>query len=271
MGRDLFDRYGDWTAEADEILRYSIRALCVDDPDRELGRTEFTQPALYVVNALMWRRRLEEGKPTPDYVAGHSLGEYNALLAAGVFDFATGLRLVRERGAIMGRVTGGGMAAVIGFPPVRVAEILAGSPAGLRLDVANLNALDQTVIAGPVEDIESVRSDFESAGARAFTPLRVSAPFHSRYMRAPMEEFARVLASAVLADPRIPVIANVTAAPYEAGRVRDTLGLQIGSSVRWLDSIQTLLDRGVTDFEEIGPGNVLTKLVVRIKKARASA
>lgn len=268
MGRDLFDRFPDWTSMADAGLGYSIRDLCLNDPRGELGKTEFTQPALYVVNALTWRARAEDGKPAPAFVAGHSLGEYNALLAAEVFDFETGLRLVRERGAIMGRVTGGGMAAVIGLPPERIEAILGASDAGRRLDVANFNALDQTVIAGPVDDLLAVKADFEAAGVRAFTPLKVSAPFHSRYMQGPMEAFAATLATATFRDPKIPVIANVTAQPYVAGQIRETLGRQIGSSVRWLDSMGTLLDAGVTEFEEVGPGNVLTKLVARIKKAR---
>src|SRR5690606_39147899 len=143
MGGDLFDRFSDWTAEADRILGYSIRELCLEDPRGQLGLTAFTQPALFVVNAMTWRARVEDGKPTPAALAGHSLGEYNALLAAGVFDFPTGLELVRERGALMGRVSGGGMAAVIGLAPDRIAEILAGSEAGRRLDVANYNAFDQ--------------------------------------------------------------------------------------------------------------------------------
>jgi trans-AT polyketide synthase, acyltransferase and oxidoreductase domains len=268
MGRDLFDRYPDWTSTADDILGYSIRELCLEDPRGELGRTEFTQPALFVVGALTWRARQDEGKPLPAFVAGHSLGEYNALLAADVFDFATGLRLVKERGAIMGKVTGGGMAAVVGLPPERITEILALSEAGRRLDVANFNAFDQTVIAGPLEDITAVKPDFEVAGVRAFTPLKVSAPFHSRYMKAPMDAFRAVLAGATLNTPTLPVIANVTAAPYDAGSVLDTLGRQIGSSVRWLDTMIRLLDSGVTEFEEVGPGNVLTKLAQRIKKSR---
>lgn len=268
MGRDLFDRFPDWTSAADAVLGYSIRELALEDPRGELGRTEFTQPALYVVNALSWRARQDDGRPAPAFVAGHSLGEYNALLAAGVFDFATGLRLVRERGAIMGQVTGGGMAAVVGLTPERIGEILAASEAGRRLDVANFNSFDQTVIAGPLEDIAAVRADFEAAGVRAYTPLKVSAPFHSRYMRAPMEAFARILDGVTLGVPTIPVIANVTAQPYEAAAVRDTLGRQIGSSVRWLESMVTLIDRGVTDFEEVGPGNVLAKLIQRIRKAR---
>jgi malonyl CoA-acyl carrier protein transacylase len=268
MGGALFERFADWTSEADRILGYSIRELCLEDPRGALGLTQFTQPALFVVNALTWRARQEDGKTPPAFVAGHSLGEYNALLAAGVFDFAAGLTLVRERGALMGRVSGGGMAAVIGLPPERIAGILAASEAGQRIDVANYNAFDQTVIAGPVADIEAVRADFDAAGVRAFTPLKVSAPFHSRYMRAAMEEFDAVLAGCAFAAPVIPVISNVTAAPYPADDVRGTLAKQIGNSVRWLDSMVGLLDRGLTEFEEVGPGNVLSKLMVRIRKAR---
>lgn len=268
MGRDTFERFPDWTAEADRILGYSIRELCLDDPRGELGLTQFTQPALFVVNALAWRARVDDGKPAPAFVAGHSLGEYNALLAAGVFDFATGLELVRARGALMGRVSGGGMAAVIGLAPETIVEILGASDAGRRLDVANYNAFDQTVIAGPQADIEAVKPAFEAAGVRAFTPLKVSAPFHSRYMREAMDEFDAFLGQFSFAAPAIPVISNVTAQPYPADDVRGTLAKQIGSSVRWLDSIVGLLDRGLTDFEEVGPGNVLTKLMVRIRKAR---
>jgi malonyl CoA-acyl carrier protein transacylase len=268
MGGELFERYPDWTAEADRILGYSIAELALTDPRGELGLTAFTQPALYVVNALMWRERTDGGKPRPDFVAGHSLGEYNALLAADVFDFGTGLRIVRERGALMGRVSGGGMAAVVGLAPDRIEAILQSSEAGRRLDVANFNAFDQTVIAGPLDDIAAVRPDFEAAGVRAFTPLKVSAPFHSRYMREPMEAFAVFLANFSFRSPEIPVISNVTARPYPREAVGDTLARQIGSSVRWLDSMVGLLDQGCTEFEEVGPGNVLTKLITRIKKAR---
>lgn len=268
MGGDLFARFPDWTEEADAILGYSIRELCLTDPRGELGSTAFTQPALYVVNALTWRARTEDGKPRPSFVAGHSLGEYNALLAANVFDFDAGLRIVRERGALMGRVSGGGMAAVVGLPPERIEAILQGTEAGRRLDVANFNAFDQTVIAGPIEDIAAVKPEFEAAGVRAFTPLKVSAPFHSRYMREPMDAFAAFLAAFSFRAPEIPVISNVTAEAYPATQVRDTLARQIGSSVRWLDSMVRLLDEGCADFEEVGPGNVLSKLITRIKKAR---
>jgi len=268
MGAELFERFADWSAEADSVLGYSIRELCVDDPRSELSLTQFTQPALYVVNAMTYRARLEDGAAPPDFVAGHSLGEYNALLAASAFDFATGLRLVQARGALMGRVRGGGMAAVVGLEPARIQEILAESEAGSRLDVANFNSFDQTVIAGPRDDLEAVKPAFEAAGVRAYIVLNVSAPFHSRYMHDAMTEFATTLAGESFAAPAIPVVSNVTARPYEPDQVRDTLGRQIGHSVRWLDSVLYLLDAGVTNFEEVGPGSVLRKLVAQIKKKR---
>ena len=268
MGRDLFDRYADWTADADRILGYSIRELCVDDPRGELVLTGFTQPALFVVNALTYRARVEDGKPAPDYLAGHSLGEYNALLAAGVYDFPTGLRLVQRRGQLMGQVFGGGMSAVIGLEPAKIEEVLAGSESGRRIDVANFNSFDQTTIAGPKDDLETVKAQLGDAGARAVLPLNVSAPFHSRYMRDAQDEFAKFLAGFTFGAPKVPVIANATGTPYDAASVRDTLSRQIGSSVRWLDSMVWLLDRGVTEFEEVGPGAVLTKLLSQIRKKR---
>lgn len=268
MGVALFDRFPQWTAEADELLGYSIRELCVEDPRGELGLTAFTQPALFIVNAMTYRARVEDGGAVPDFVAGHSLGEYNALVAAGVFDFATGVRLVQKRGALMGQVTGGGMAAVVGMPPSKIEEVLSASEAGQRVDVANFNSFDQTVIAGRKDDLAAVEPDFKAAGVRAYIPLKVSAPFHSRYMREPMLEFGAFLRQFPLTAPTIPVVANVTARPYAADRLHETLADQIGHSVRWLDSIVHLLDQGVTTFEETGPGSVLTKIAAQIRKAR---
>jgi malonyl CoA-acyl carrier protein transacylase len=264
MGAGLFERFADWTSIADRVLGYSIRDLCIEDAEGRLVQTAFTQPALFVVNAMTYRARLESGAEAPRFVAGHSLGEYNALLAAGVFDFETGLRFVRERGALMGRVGGGGMAAVIGIPPAKISEVLAASDAGRRLDVANFNSQEQTVIAGPKEDLAAVKADFQAAGAR-YIPLKVSAPFHSRYMHDAEREFGAVLATGNFAPPAMIVIANVTARPYDAAKLQETLASQIGHSVRWLDSMVYLIEQGVTTFEEVGPGNVLTKLVAQIK------
>ena len=266
MGAELFDRYPDWTAEADAILGYSIRQLCVEDADNQLGLTQFTQPALYTVNALTYRARLDDGGAAPDFVAGHSLGEYNALQAAGVFSFGTGLQLVKQRGALMGQVSGGGMAAVIGLAPEQIQEVLESTEAGRRIDVANFNSFDQTVIAGPKDDLAVVKAQFEAAGVRAYIPLNVSAPFHSRYMRTAQVTFAAVLQDVSFAPPQIPVISNVSARPYEADLVRQTLSEQIGNSVRWLESMLFLLSQPDATFEEVGPGSVLSKLLAGIRK-----
>ncbi len=268
MGAELFDRYPDWTSQADAVLGYSIRELCVDDPRGELGLTQFTQPALYTVNALTYRARQDGGAAAPDFVAGHSLGEYNALQAAGVFDFATGLRMVQRRGDMMGKVSGGGMAAVIGLEPIRIQEVLDSTEAGRRIDVANFNSYDQTVIAGPKDDLAIVKEQFEAAGVRAYIPLNVSAPFHSRYMREAQSTFATFLQDIDFSTPQIPVISNVSGKPYEADLVRQTLSEQIGNSVRWLESMVFLLDQPEPEFEEVGPGSVLTKLLAQIKKRR---
>lgn len=266
MGGDLFDRYADWTADADRVLGYSIRELCVDDPRGELGLTQFTQPALFVVNALTYRAKRDDGLAAPAFVAGHSLGEYNALLAAGCFDFATGVALVKERGRIMGQVSGGGMAAVIGLEPDRIREILAGSAAGREIDVANFNSFDQTVIAGPKPALEAVQADFESAGVRAYIPLNVSAPFHSRYMREPQNAFGAFLKDYTFEAPRIEVIANVSGRPYQRDLVRQTLAEQIGNSVQWLETMLYLLRQPEPEFVECGPGSVLTKMLAQIRK-----
>jgi trans-AT polyketide synthase/acyltransferase/oxidoreductase domain-containing protein len=268
MGAAFFDRFPDWTAAADAVLGYSIRELCVDDPHSQLGLTQFTQPALFVVNAMTYRARIEDGAERPDYVAGHSLGEYNALLAAGVIDFTAGLTMVKRRGALMGQVSGGGMAAVIGMEPDRIQALLQTSAEGQELDVANFNSFEQTVIAGPTAAIAAVKPQFEAAGLRAFIPLKVSAPFHSRYMREPQAEFDAFLQGFAFKAPGIPVVANATGTLYDTHSVRETLASQIGSPVRWLDSMLFLLDRGVTEFEETGPGSVLAKLAVQIKKRR---
>jgi trans-AT polyketide synthase/acyltransferase/oxidoreductase domain-containing protein len=266
MGAELFDRFPDWTAQADDVLGYSIRELCLNDPRGELGMTAFTQPALFVVNALSYRARETGGAPAPAFVAGHSLGEYNALVAAGTFDFSTGLQMVRERGALMGQVRGGGMTAVIGLSPDRIAGVLQDSEAGRRLDVANFNSPDQTVLAGPRDDLAAVEPALKAAGARVCIALKVSAAFHSRYMHEPMRRFAEFLERFTFRPPAIPVVANLTGLPYAPAALRETLADQIGHAVKWLDSMRFLLDQGVTDFDEVGPGTVLTKLVTQIRR-----
>ncbi|MFE1023887.1 ACP S-malonyltransferase [Streptomyces sp. NPDC058818] len=264
MGKELFARYPRETEIADRVLGYSIEELCVHDPERRLGRTEYTQPALYVVSVLTHLDRLAEDTEPADYLIGHSLGEYAALFAAGVFDFETGLRLVQRRGALMAEAGGGGMAAVVGCDEATVLRVLADSGID-ELDLANYNAPDQFVLSGPDERVDAARAAFESAGVRAVR-LNVSAPFHSRHMRDTAAEFARFLDGFTLRDPAVPVLANVDARPYAPGAVKATLTAQITSPVRWTDTVRRLMGHGDFEFVELGPGRVLTNLVAKIRK-----
>ncbi|RCG27073.1 [acyl-carrier-protein] S-malonyltransferase [Sphaerisporangium album] len=248
----VLDRYPALCARADEILGYSIRELC--DDTRRLRDTRYVQPALYTVDALSYLARREEGGG-PDYLAGHSLGEYAALFAAGCFDFETGLRLVRRRGELMGEATGGTMTAVLGVPRERLEELLDGT----GVDVANDNSPEQVVIAGPKDALASAAGAVQEIGGKC-VPLNVRTAFHSRYMRDAADAFAGALEEVRFAEPEVPVIANVTGRPHVAGAMAEALRRQIDGPVRWLDGMRYLLARGVDELEEIGPGDVLTKL-----------
>jgi malonyl CoA-acyl carrier protein transacylase len=270
MGAELFDTveaYRQVESEADALLGYSTRELCLGANDPRLGKTEYTQPALYVVNALHYYAALAEGRQ-PQLVAGHSLGEYNALLAAGVFDFLTGLKLVQKRGQLMGQARQGGMAAVLGVPGAKVVQLLA-THGFDTLDVANFNGPTQLVLSGPLVDIERAGAVFEANGASAYVPLQVSAAFHSRYMRQAATEYAGFLADFEFAAAQLPVISNVTARPHRAkngsAQVKELLVAQIHSPVQWTHSVSYLLGRGAERFHEMGPGSVLTRLVDQIR------
>ncbi len=263
MGEDLFDAFSDLTAKADAILGYSIKDLCLQDPEAKLANTEFTQPALFVVNALTYHKKLSESL-TPNFVAGHSLGEYSALYAAGSFDFETGLRLVQRRGKLMSQISGGAMAAIIGKSASEVRDILKNNNLD-AIDIANLNSFQQIVISGKKEDIANSKAAFDESGARFF-PLNVSGAFHSRYMTPAKEEYSRFLSEFDLEDPKIPCIANLTGKPYEQGKVHHNLAEQLNHSVHWVDTIQYLLGQGQDTFIECGPGTVLTGLLAKIKK-----
>ncbi|MDB6055698.1 MAG: malonyl CoA-ACP transacylase [Verrucomicrobiales bacterium] len=266
MGAELFPHFPKEVAAADAELGYSIVELCTEDKEGKLGNTEFTQPALFVVNALSWLKKLQDGGGKPDFVAGHSLGEYNALFAAGAFDFTTGLKLVKKRGELMSKARGGGMAAVVGLPVEKIKETLQ-APELSGIDVANYNSPAQFVISGPVDQIAKSEAALKSAGARNVVVLKVSAAFHSRYMVNSMNEFASFLSGFRFQTFEIPVIANVTARPYQPGDVYDNLARQISSSVLWTDSIRYLLQQPDPHFEEVGPGMVLTSLIRQIKMA----
>jgi malonyl CoA-acyl carrier protein transacylase len=271
MGQGLFDEVREYAAvekDVDAILGYSLRKLCLEDAENRLKETQFTQPCLYVVNALYYYKAVSQGTH-PAYLAGHSLGEYNALLAAGVFDFLTGLRLVKKRGELMAQARNGGMAAVIGLSANTVTRLLRENGLG-SLDVANFNAPSQVVLSGPVEDIKCAAPVFEKGGARLYMPLQVSAAFHSRYMADAAKAFGDFLAPMSFTAPQTPVVANATAQLYPAYNasesVKSLMVRQITNSVRWTQSVRLLLGRGVTQFSETGPGNVLTRLGQQIQQ-----
>ena len=270
MGQDLFDvvrEYAVLEKDIDALLGYSLRKLCLEDKDNLLKETQYTQPSLYVINALYYFKAKTAGE-TPSYLAGHSLGEYNALLAAGCFDFLTGLRLVKKRGELMSRARNGGMAAVVGLDSRKIATIVQ-SEGLTSIDIANFNSPSQIVLSGPVEAINRAGPIFEKAGARLFMPLPVSAAFHSRYMADAARAFSDFLSPMVFLAPKTPVIANVTAAPYPIENASDALKSllvrQITSPVQWVDTIRYMASKGNSQFKETGPGAVLTRLVQQIQ------
>jgi len=266
MGADLFARYRVELAAADATLGYSVEELCMDDGGR-LDDTAYTQPALYVVNALKHLDELASGQK-PDYAAGHSLGEYNALLAAGAFDFVTGLRLVQKRGELMARVRGGGMGAVVGLSEGELRSELARG--GLdQVDIANFNSPTQLVISGPLAEVLRAAAHITAACDAEVRMLRVSGAFHSRYMAPAQAEFASFLRGFRFEPLRIPVLSNAFARPYEDGAIAETLAAQIASPVRWTEIASQLLALDEVEIREIGAGKTLSALFRQLRAHRA--
>ncbi|HEX4954741.1 MAG TPA: ACP S-malonyltransferase [Thermoanaerobaculia bacterium] len=262
MGAGLFERFPEECALADRIAGTSLRELCLEDPGDRLRSTRWAQPALFLVNALSYLERRANGE-RPDFLAGHSLGELNALFAAGCFDLETGLLLVTARSELMAAASGGAMMAVIGLTAERLTEALAASGID-SVDVANYNAPDQIVLAGPGEALSRLAPRLVAAAPEGRTvrtlPLAVAAAFHSRSMVEASHAFEEVLGRARFAPPTLPVIANVTARPYRADQLPALLSAQIRSPVRWWEAMRYLQEQGVEEVEELGPGGVLTKL-----------
>jgi len=263
--------------EADEALGFPLSRLCWEGPEEELNLTANTQPAL-VAAAVAVYRALGALAPelAPVAVAGHSLGEYSALVAAGALGFADALRLVRRRGELMQEavpVGQGAMAAIIGMDAEAIAAIAADSATADEVcAVANYNGPSQTVIAGSKGAVDRAVVLAKERGARKATLLAVSAPFHSPLMRPAREGMAPLLAATEFRAPRVPVVTNVDAAPVASGdAARDALVRQIDSPVRWVESILWMEEAlGVEAFVEVGPGNVLSGLNRRIVKAARS-
>lgn len=267
MGKDLFPRFPEFTELASDTLGYSIERLCVSDPEGKLRYTEYTQPALYVVNALNFYYLRNEKPELRDiqFFLGHSLGEYNALLAAEVFDFEMGLRLVKKRGELMGNVCEGGMAAILGAKAETVRQVLLANKLD-SIDLANFNTPTQVIIAGINVAMQEAEKVF-AKNELTYFPLNVSAPFHSRYMSDAQAKFASFAAQFAFTPPRVPVIANSTARPYEANAIAKTLSNQIVSCVLWASSIEYVMSQGGTEFVEVG-STILTKMVNEIRASK---
>ncbi len=263
MGAELFRRFPELVAQANDVLGYSIRELCLDDPHDRLRRTRYSQPAIYVVNALAGRALDVDA----DVYVGHSLGEYNALEAAGVFDFATGVELVRARAEFMDTVDGF-MAMVLGLPTETVERALATRP-DLEASIAAFNAPTSVVVAGPGDDTE-VGTLLREAGALGIRPLRVSGPFHTRHMAPAATAFAPVLRASAThwRVPRVPVIGNRHARPHRLENLVADLTEQITHPVLWQQSLVRLLGPDVCFHEAYG--SVLTTLTRQIRRHHRS-
>lgn len=259
MGADLFAQFPVEVKQANDILGYSIEELCLHDPQQQLMNTQFTQPALFVVEALSFLSKRADIKPK--YCIGHSLGEYCALFSAGCFDFGTGLKLVQKRGELMAQASGGGMLAVVNLAPERIKALLQ-AHALHGIDFANYNSSKQIVLSGPAAEINKA-NDILSKEAMICVPLRVAGAFHSRYMQAAADAFEQFLNPFVFANPGIQVISNVTVQPYSDKIMKELLVKQITSPVRWAETISYLKSQGESEFIEIGPGNVLARLMAQ--------
>ncbi len=260
MGKNLFSKYKSKTKIASDILGYDLEELCLKDPNKELGKTQFTQPALYVVNAFSYYERQDH--LSPDYLIGHSLGEYNALHAGGAFDFETGLKLVKKRGALMSEASGGAMAAVLGLDVASLESELKNGGYE-QIDIANFNTPTQIVISGQQQDIDRVVRDFDQKNIRII-PLFVNAPFHSRYMKPAVNAFSTFLKDYSFSTLHTRVISNATAKLYGNDNIAELLSLQIASPVRWIDTIRSLMGDQVETYEEIG-SQILGKMVHEIR------
>jgi len=260
MARELFGR-------ADEVLGFPLSALCFEGPEEVLTRTENTQPAIFTVSVIAWRL-LEAGGLQPAAMAGHSLGEYSALVAAGALSFEDGLRTVRRRGELMAAVgdrVAGGMAAILNLPADEVAAVCREASDVGAVEVANYNSPEQTVISGELAAVERAMELAKARGAKRALKLNVAAPFHSSLMAPLAEEMAEVLAALEVRAPEIPVIANVTADYVRTpDEVRAALIRQVAGSVRWTETVRRLSADGVETTVEAGPGRVLTGLTPRI-------
>ncbi|WP_435163256.1 ACP S-malonyltransferase [Paenibacillus glycanilyticus] len=274
MGKDAYEAFESSCAvfeQADEALGFKLSDIIFNGPDDLLKQTVNTQPALLTVSVALLKA-LEGRGLKADYVAGHSLGEYSALVAAGVLSFEDAVRTVRARGEFMEQAVPSGqgaMAAVLGAERSVLSELCSKiTEEGNTVELANVNCPGQIVVSGSAAGVQAVvERGKEEAGAKRVIPLEVSGPFHSSLMKPAAEKLSGVLSEVPMNDAAIPVVANVTAAPVtEAASIRNLLVEQVYSPVLWEDSIRYLAEQGVDTFVEIGSGTVLAGLIKKVDK-----
>jgi len=273
MGRNLFDSFPESRAvfeEADAALGFPISKLCFEGSEEALKLTENTQPAILTVSVAAYRA-LEKRGVTPDMAAGHSLGEYSGLVAAGSLDFSTAVKLVRMRGRYMQEAVPAGqgaMAAILGLAPAEVVDICRKSAGGEIVSPANLNSPEQIAISGSAAAVKRAVEMASQSGAKRTVILPVSAPFHCELMMPAQKRLEPDLRAAAFSSLRFPLVTNVDAGAISSGdEARDALIRQVTAPVRWLDSIREMIDGGVTIFVEVGPGKVLSGLLRQIDRS----
>ncbi len=265
-----FTEAADVFKKADDALGFSLSKLCFEGPEDELNKTANTQPAVLTVSIACLEVFKAAGAPAPLALAGHSLGEYTALVNAGSLAFEDAVRLVHKRGRYMQEAAPlgeGGMAAVMGLPGDAVVEVCRKASEAGVVEAVNLNCPGQVVVAGNVAGLKAAEPLLKRAGARRFVPLPVSAPFHSSLMISAGERLAADLEKVKINDPAIPVMANTYADFVRTGHeIKQALIRQVYSPVRWEESVRRLISYGVTVFVEVGPGRVLTGLIKKIDR-----
>lgn len=273
MGKDLFDNFAAARAtfeEADEALGFPLAAMCFEGNEEDLQLTANTQPAILTTSVAAFRAMKSEGYPDPAFVAGHSLGEYSALVAAGVLDFADAVRTVRKRGTYMQEAVPigvGAMAAILGLDVETVEQGCFEAAEGEICSPANINSPSQIVIAGNAEAVDRACEILKAKGAKRAIKLNVSAPFHCDLMMPAQERLALDLEDLSYGNVVAPVVHNVDAEPNkDSSKVAEALTRQVSSPVKWLQSIQKLRSLGVEKFVEVGPGKVLTGLLRQIDR-----
>jgi len=272
MGREFYDNFPEARAvfqAADEALGIDLTGLCFNGPESELVKTANTQPAL-LTTSIACLEVLKKNGLEPQVVAGHSLGEYSALVAAGALEFKDAVQIVRKRGQFMEKAAPqgtAGMAAILGLAKGEVIRVCNEASSAGVVEPANFNCPGQIVIAGTLGALAKAMELAKEAGAKRAVPLNVSGPFHSSLMKPVADRLAGELEKINIATPRIPVVSNIDADYVQsAGAVRDALTRQVSGSVRWDESIEKMIGQGVTVFVEVGPGKVLSGLVKKISR-----